>query len=180
MSYAIFGLALLALLHFVYESILAPSFRMKLHFELQALRDDLRRLQLTSGPSPSDENFRYLDESLDALTLMLHRFDTGTLAAVGREMRRNPDLRGRVERRRRMLNECDVHEVVRARQQIVRIATRALLVNHGAWCIYIVPVAFGYFGLRNVRRLIVATISLPKPDLFRIAPNSAQRAVHAR
>jgi hypothetical protein len=171
MSYAIFFLVILAMLHFIYESILAPSFRMKLHFDLCALRDELRRIQWVYGPAQSEENLRYLNESLRALASVLHRFDVGTLAAVRQEMTRNPALRKEIEQRGRMLEGCAVPEAIEIRERLVRIACRALLVNHGAWCIYVVPVAFGCFGFGNARRLIGAAVSLPVSELSRIMPN---------
>lgn len=91
MSYAILSLALLALFHFIYESILAPSFRMKLHFELGALQDQLRCLQREG--SVRVEHARYLDDSLSSLLCMLHRFDVAMLVAVGQEVRL-PDVFG--------------------------------------------------------------------------------------
>src|SRR5690349_485204 len=100
MSYAIFCLVILAMLHFIYESILAPSFRMKLHFELCALRDELRRMQWGRRGAQGEENFQYLNESLNALASVLHRFDVGTLAAVKQEMMRNPVLKKEAEQRR--------------------------------------------------------------------------------
>jgi hypothetical protein len=152
---------------------------MKLRFELRALRDELRRLRWTSSYSAGEENFRHLDESLAALISVLHQFDAGTLAAAKQELRRNPDLRKQVEQRARILDACDIPEVIQVRQQILRIATQALLVNHGAWCIYVLPAAFAYFSLSSLKRLIATTVSLPKPDLFRIAP-SAGHATYGR
>ena len=175
MSYAIFGLALLALLHFVYESVLAPSFRMRLHFELRALRHELRRLRATAQPFEREQSLCYLDESLTALTSVLHRFDAATLAAVAREIERDPNLREQVEQRRRALDTCGVPELLEARQRILHVATRALIVNHGAWCLYVLPMALGYLSIGNLRRLIRAAVSLPETDLFRIAPSSDRR-----
>jgi hypothetical protein len=165
MSYMMFGLAILALLHFVYESTLAPSFRMKLHFDLCALRGALRRLRLARGQALSQEGCSGLDESLRALDSMLHRFDLGMLAAVRRELARNPALRRHVEQRGRMLDACTVPEAIEIRERLLHIASRALLVNHGAWCIYILPAVLGCLSFRNARRLIGAAIAVSQPGV---------------
>ena len=170
MSYVILGFALLALFHFIYEGILAPSFRMKLRFDLCALRDELNRLKRDSGAAFDDERFCHLHDSLTALIATLHRFDVSTLLAVSQEIGRNPELREKVERRERMLDTCGVPELRDLRRRSLVIATRALAVNHGGWCIYGIPMVLGYLSLRKMGALIRATASLSKPDLFRIAP----------
>jgi hypothetical protein len=175
MSYLIFGLALLALFHFVYESILAPSLRMKLHFELCALRDELRRLNWTRGRELTRENYDYLDEALLCLDSMLHRFDVGTLSAVSQELTRDPDLKREVEQRGRTLDGCAIVEAIEIRERLLRIASRALLINHGAWYIYVLPALFGWFGCGSARTLIRSAVSVPRSDLFRIAPTTAER-----
>ena len=176
MSYVIFGLALLALFHFVYEAILAPSFRMKLHFELCALRDDLRRLNWTRGRELTRENYAYLDDALLCLDSMLHRFDVGTLTAVRQELARNPELKREVEQRGKVLDGCPMIEAIEIRDGLLRIASRALLINHGAWCIYVLPAVFGCFSLGSARMLIRSAVSVPKSELLRITPNAVERA----
>ena len=176
MSYVLFGLLLLAFFHFVYESILAPSFRMKLHFELCALRDQLRRLNWTRGQELTRANYAYLDEALLCLDSMLHRFDVSTLSAVRQELTRDPELKREVEQRGRTLDGCPMIEAIEIRERLLHIASRALLINHGAWCIYVLPAVFGHFGFGSARMLIRSAVSVPRSALLRIAPNTAERA----
>jgi hypothetical protein len=176
MSYVLFGLVVLALLHFVYESILAPSFRMKLHFELDALREELRRSKENRGQELTPGDYANLDEAAVCLDSMLHRFDLGTLSAVRQALTRDPELRREVAQRRKALDGCSRAEVIEIRERLVDIASRALLVNHGAWCIYIVPAVLGCLCFESARAQIRSVVSVPKADLFRIAPSSAGRA----
>jgi len=162
MSYVLFSLAVLALLHFVYESILAPSFRMKLHFELCTLREELRRLNWTQGQELTRGTYTYLDEALTCLDSMLHRFDVGTLIAVRQALARDPELRREVEQRARSFDSCSVSGAIEIRERLVHIASRALLVNHGAWCIYLFPAVFGCFSLKRARAQIRSAVSIPR------------------
>jgi hypothetical protein len=57
-------------------------------------------------------------------------------------------------------------------QECVRGADRA-------WCIYIVPMAFGCFGLSSLRRLIAATVSLQARSLQNRAEFRAAGGGHA-
>jgi hypothetical protein len=170
MSYVIFGLAVLALFHFIYESILAPSFRMKLHFELCALRDELRRLNWTRGQELTRGTYAYLDEALVCLDSMLHRFDVGTLTAVRRALTRDPGLKREIEERAKALEACPMIEAIEIRERLVRIATRALLINHGAWCIYVLPAVLGCLSFGSARAQIRSAVSVPRSELSRIAP----------
>lgn len=173
MNYAILVLVILALFHFIYESILAPSFRMKLRFDLEALRRRLFRLQTVNADSRNEGHFQYLDDSSSALLEMLHRFDAGTLVAVTQEMRRNTALRRQVDLRVQELDACASPEVRAVWRDIRSVATRALLVNHGGWFIYVLPLAPSCFVLRHLGQVIKASASVPKPELFRILRCSA-------
>ncbi|MGH8330614.1 MAG: hypothetical protein ACRER3_22985, partial [Pseudomonas fluorescens] len=65
MTYAVLSFMFLAFVHFVFESILAPSFRLKLRFEIFALRDELRLLKIECESSLHDKHFEYLQSSLN-------------------------------------------------------------------------------------------------------------------
>lgn len=170
MSYIIFTFALLALFHFIYEGILAPSFRMKLRFDLCALQGDLDRLSARQPGAPLEQHYCQLRDSVTALIAMLHRFDAATLVVIEQALRSDQLLRERLEARERTLNACDVPEVRELRERFFRIATYAMAVNHGGWSVYGFPIVLAYLGLARVRRLIRAAASLSTPDLLRIAP----------
>jgi hypothetical protein len=169
-SYLILIVAFLVLFHFVYESILAPSFRLKLRFELLCLRDELRMLKIQLGDSLGDEHFHRLRDSINALISMLYRFDVVTLATLQREIRRRPDLRDRVELRARLLDSCGVPQAQRIRQRSLVIATKAIAVNSGGWCVFLVPPALAYLGIYRLRTLVKASVSLSEWDLSRVVP----------
>src|SRR5688572_28045975 len=97
MSYLIVTLFLLAIFQWVYESILAPSFRLDLRLRLFALRDELSDLKASSGRPPGDEQSFALLDSMNNLIAGLERFDIAMLAAVEREVRRSPELLARAE-----------------------------------------------------------------------------------
>jgi hypothetical protein len=60
---AIVILISLAALHFVYESILAPSLRLSLRFTLFALRDEVRQLKIDCASSLSDNGTRAISHA---------------------------------------------------------------------------------------------------------------------
>jgi hypothetical protein len=57
MTIAIIVLMALAVFHFVYESIWAPSFRLSLRFRLFVMRDEVRQLKIECAETLGDEHF---------------------------------------------------------------------------------------------------------------------------
>jgi hypothetical protein len=55
MTTAIIIFLALTVFHFVYESILAPSFRLSLRFRLFVLGDEVRKLKIECAESLNDE-----------------------------------------------------------------------------------------------------------------------------
>jgi hypothetical protein len=170
MTLAIYILAFLAILHFVYKSILAPSFRLTLRFQLFELRDEVRALKIECQGSLSDNHFDYLRDSINALICELYRFDAATLALAEHESRRDPEFRKRAEDRARILDDCDIPDARRIRSKSVEIATKALLVNSGASGLYLIPIALGFAGYSMLKHKIRIIASLSGPDFKRVSP----------
>lgn len=170
MSYLIATLAVVALLSFVYESILAPSLRLTMRFELFALRDDLRRLKIVGGVS--DRHFQYLQDSINTLISVLHRFDLAAITGIERELQRNVMLRQYVAARSRVLEDCRSPAAAEIYRRTLRIAVRALLVNSGAWVIYVGPVVAAFSSVSKLKASFKATldvsVSLRERELQRL------------
>jgi len=179
-TYMILGLLIMASVHFIYEGILAPSFRLKLRFELFSLRDELRQLKIDCAQSLSDKHFDYLQDSLNGLIAVLHRYDAGTLAAVEHELRTNPELRADIEARVRILDDCNIPRARTIRNRSLWIAGKALATNNGAWFCYLLPLALPLFFVSRLKKLIRASLSLSEPDLNKVAPFAEQRAATPR
>jgi hypothetical protein len=180
MGYLLVMLLVVALYHFIYESILAPSMRLKLRFELFVLRDRVRKLKIENSEYFKDKHFHYLQDSLNNLIALLARFDCATLVRIESEMKRHPELRKRAEERSRTLDDCDLEEVRVIRYESLKLASTALVVNSGGWLIYILPplaVAAAWFGLSSsvssFKRRIKAVMAIPQSDMKKVAPEEA-------
>lgn len=145
MTYLLLVLAVAALAHFVYESILAPSLRLKLRFKLFALQDQLRILKICNDAELDDKHYRYLEKSPHSLIRMLHRIDLATLASSELAYQRDPKFRERVTERSRILDDCAVDQAKQIRAESLRIATKALVVNSGAAFVLFFPITLLMF-----------------------------------
>lgn len=179
MSYLVLGLFFLAIAHFIYESILAPSFRMDQRFQLFALRDELCLLKIDRGQEVDDKHFHYLQDSINALLAFLPRFDAATLAAIERQLKHDPGLKKKVEARSRVLDDCRMPELISIRKRTLVAAAKTFLVNTGGWGIYLLPIAGVMVCLSSLKNRIKPAISLSTPDFQKVIPDGRSVEVAA-
>jgi hypothetical protein len=168
---AIIVLVALAVFHFVYESILAPSFRLSLRFRLFVLRDEVRQLKIECVRSLNDEHFVFLQDSINGLISILHRFDMASLFGVEFESRKDPEFLKQAEARSRMLDDCKIPRVREIGNQALKIAAEALFVNSGAWVVlFFGPWVVALIGYSEAKKRIRIFASLTGQDFKRISP----------
>jgi hypothetical protein len=162
-------IAVAAAYHFIYEGILAPSFRLSLRFKLFALRDRVRELKMIHGDQLDSAAFGYLQDSVNTGIRILPDFTFGTLAQAKELLKNHPELRNRLAERDRLLESCRVPEVSQIWKQASGIMEQALFVNSGGWLIYVVPVGLvaAFFGFisSGVKKLLL----MPQEQIDQIA-----------
>lgn len=166
MYYCIMMLAAGAILHFVYELIIAPSLRLELRLALVRLENEVRLLKIQNS-GVVERQLGELQDSVNALTCMLFKFDLVTLHAISEEIDRDAALKRRVEARARILDDCVLPEVLALRRKQIRIATKALAVNSGPMMLWSVVPASLFVGYHTVFRKIKNSLTVPAPDLER-------------
>jgi hypothetical protein len=141
MVYLVYIIVFLALLHFIYEGIIAPSLRLKLRFELFRLRDGLRLLKVDRPEDVSDQAFRALQEVINNSLRILHRADIATVWQAHRKIADDPKLARLRDNRVRVLRDelNDTTRQIYAQQ--TKLFALALLVNNGMLVLYLSPLA---------------------------------------
>src|SRR5947208_1510809 len=99
MEYGVIVFALLALGHFVYEGIVAPTWLLHERFKLFALRDELRRLKIARRDGLAAKHFDYLQGAINGLIHNAERIDATMLVALQRRAKRDPQFLAKVEAR---------------------------------------------------------------------------------
>lgn len=183
MTYFIFALACVALCHFVYEAILAPSLRLELRFELFRLRDEVRRLKIDNlsarakEPEFVDAHYEYLQDSINALICILDRYDVTAIWTITNRINRDETLRLRVEARARLLDDYALPAVLSVRNRQLHIAAKVLAVNSGPMLFLLLAPALalrGYKAVRGkIRGEIKASLTVPGTDLKRCIPRES-------
>lgn len=183
MYYCIMILAAGAVLHFVYESIVAPSLRLELRLALIRLANEVRRLKIQNSAAADEQSEiveRQLDElqdSIDSLACILFKFDLVTIHAISKEIDRDAGLKRRVEARARILDDCVLPEVQALRREQIRIATKALAVNSGPMLLWSAVPASLFIGYHAVFNKIMNSLTVPAPDLKRFILDEGSLAV---
>ena len=171
MTTAIIVLLILAVFHFVHESILAPGFRLSLRFRLIVLRDEVRQLKIECAESLHDEHFVFLQDSINGLISMLHRLNMATLFGFEFESRRDPQFLEQAQERSRLLDDCRIPRIREIRKQALKIATEALFVNSGAGLVlFFAPWIVASIGYSEAKKRIRVFASLTRQDFKRISP----------
>lgn len=165
MSIILIVLSFLAIGHFIYEAIIAPSLRLSVRFDLFALRDELRALKIEQGDALSNKHFEYLQDSINAIVLMLPRFDAGMLNSMNKELENNKELEAKVEARVKVLDDCVTPSVSKIREKSLRLAYAAFAINTGMLFLFLLPLIM----LINLKKRLRSLVSLSKPDLEKIA-----------
>jgi hypothetical protein len=161
----------LALIHFIYESILAPSWRLSLKYRLFALRDELRALKADCRVRLDDEHYAYLQSSIDTMIAMLHRYDIAAIAASQLRCRRDPEFRRRIDVRAQMLEDRNIPQAQSIRRRSVELIAQAIAINSGMLCVPL-SVVTG-IGSPIVEKLLRNLTALSRQELESVLPNAS-------
>lgn len=142
----------LALAHFIYESILAPSWRQTLRFRLFALCDEVRALRADYHGLPDDEHFAHLQASIETMITMLHRYDIAAAIAAEFRYHRDPFFRRRIDIRAAALDDCDIPRAQSIHRRSVELMARAIAVNNGMLCAPLYPFALMGVGFSTLQK----------------------------
>jgi hypothetical protein len=160
-----------AILHFVYESILAPSWRLRLRYRLFALRDELRDIKTTSGDALDDRHYRYLQASINIQLANLYRYDFATFVSAEFKYRTNPRFKKLVDSRSDLLDDCNIPEAKSIRNRSLKSVAAAIAINSVPLCIFLLPIVVLTRELPKIIRIPIKKIaSLSEPSFERVDP----------
>lgn len=157
-------LLLVCLWHLVYESMVAPTLRMRIRNELFRQRDTLRLLRIKG--EIDDQVFSLLQEGLNNAIAFLHTLTPSVMYEIRSETRTNTSLRRQIRRRWQRIDSCNHPEIRAMGLRLGELLQMAFAVNAGGWFIFVVPMGFVLSAAETVRRLI----AIPERDARRFRP----------
>lgn len=166
MTATILILTCLAMMHFIYESIILPSIRLSLRFKLFALRDQLRSMVMQG--TASNEVFRIQQSSINNAINMLSWADQAMISRFERQLRDDEAMRKRVEKRVKIVEDYDSEEFQRVVRETSAVFQNAVIANMGAWFVYIVPIGVFFLCLNRLKCLAREMVSIPEGELGKV------------
>jgi hypothetical protein len=172
LTYFIFILGILSLVIWIYQSIILPSIRQRLRFELFSLRDLTRGLVINGKVREDSEAFYHLHDSLNILIKALPGFDLALVSAIETT---NPATRERAEKFQKLINNS-IPEVQEIFEKTVKVMTLALVANSLFWftsiLIAVIPIAIEQgiwmlcaIAFRQIRVWVLPAFELREKDL---------------
>jgi hypothetical protein len=131
--------AIATLWHFIYESILLPSFRMSMRFKLFKLRDELRQITLENPSKISQELFHEMDELICISIKILPRINFRLIKIAHSIIDSRPELIEQIAKRKAKVNECEIQRLRQISEECSETVIDAAMVNQGALFPYLIP-----------------------------------------
>lgn len=158
MATLLFILVLLAIFHFIYESIILPMLRLELRYKLFKLRDKLRLLKIEKPEEVEDNLFMVLDETICAVTNRLPFLSISARSDGFREYKNNENFRKSVDKRKSLIRNSENKTIQEINNELIEISTVGFILNSGGWFYIALPLilialifAFVFHKIKTLR-----------------------------
>lgn len=151
MTISLAVLFFLAIWHLIYEQALAPAMRMKQRDKLFALRDELRMVCIKDPEAIDVGTFNLLEGAINNYLRIKSNMDLITIYKINRMIEENGGLDPKIKR---AIAKIERHENPRVNaifQEAARVSALTVMINHGAWLLYIFPFVMVYWILRILK-----------------------------
>jgi hypothetical protein len=164
----LFTLIMLSIVIFIYESIILPSIRLRIRYQIFELRDKLRFLKIEKGDTFDDTVFRYSQESLNMLLAFLHRFDCAAFVEAERIFQKEPEIHRKALERQKILDGCNIEEFKQIRNKYIEVAILSAAANSlGLLVLLILPI-IAFKGMKSIndwaKNITAQLFSVPERD----------------
>lgn len=163
-------LTAIATFHFLMESIIAPSVRLSVRFQLFALRDRVRALRMKCGDALDSETYHFLESSISRTIKHLSNINLTGMVEAHRFLENNPERRVEIEWIIRKLEDSSIDEVCTIMKEHSKLFGNAMAINASGWWIYIVPVLFVLAFVNKCRAIVQMLSFLREEEMDKFLP----------
>lgn len=157
-------LALVSAFHFIYESTILPSLRLKNRIRLFALRDKLRRLKIQQ-PDLDEQAYAYVQETINGFAKYLSVVDVAFIIATAQMVENDPAVKERVEKRIAKIENANSPELKAIVSEVHSIIKDTALANNGMWFLYLTPLVMLLSGITSFLKSLRVTTCVPQREL---------------
>lgn len=162
-------LIIFAIFHFIYESILLPSFRLELRYKLFELRDELRNIKSEKNSKVSDDVFYLLEGTVCTVINRLPFFSLSARMDAFKEYESNKSFQNRVEKRKNILESCQDDRIKKINKELIDIATVAFILNSGGWIYIVIPFLLLVFAFAFITKSIRSVKNMLIKETYKVA-----------
>jgi len=165
-------LSIIALFHFVYEAIIAPSLRMHFRNKLFVLRDEIRSVRM-DGVHPDDEKaFWYTHDGINSFLSRLPLLTISARVKATLAYAEDADLQTLMKERRAMLANCKDERIRDIFERTSHLLEEVFVVNMGAWAIYVLPIVGFFASIGGLKKLVTNLILMPEKKREEVIPKT--------
>lgn len=136
-----------ALMHFIYEGIVAPTLRDNLKHQMFELRDQLRAIQITEKEKCPREAFDIAHQGINQYVNRLHWLTASFMFEFNRA-HVDAKVRERVNRRREIVARCGEPEIQRIVKDANHVVGNAFAVNSFPLIVYFIIILALYAAMK--------------------------------
>jgi len=160
---------MLALFHFYYQSVVAPTLILFLRFRLFALRDELRGIMIEEAPDVPSALY-VVENSINTAIRILHSVTISGLLYADSQIRNHVELQRRIEERNDLIANCQIPKVKEIERQASTLVAGAFLANSGGWFIYLLPIALTWASFSGLFQLLKRILVIKESEFEVIVP----------
>lgn len=170
MEYLILGFLALAFCHFFYESIVAPTVRARIRFDLFVARARLNIIKRQNKASFDERHYVHLRDSLNSLINHMYRMELLTAIHALMCVKSDAQLRKVVDARARVLDDCNLKSVKDVRASSLALMAQVIRANCFGWFFFLFPFVYVEVCYTYIRDKLKILLAVPDKSLEYIAP----------
>lgn len=149
LSWLIIFIFAVSAVHFIYQGILLPTIRLKIRFQLFALRDELRNEFIKN---PFDKKvFVNLNDGINGVIERLHKVDFMSLVSMSQAFKQDPALEARSDENSKAVEMCG-EKVVAIRDKAIGMVGLTFLANSAGGIAILFPIAIFIYACSKILR----------------------------
>lgn len=161
-------LVVLAVVHFIYDSIIRPSLLVGLRHDLFILRDALRDTKVVKSEGCTPAAFDIVHAGINNLIGRLESLTVSLPVRVQSVLKADPSLKESVRARQQVVEASSCEDLLKIHRLAVQKVELAMMVNIGALFLYLVPVAVVAFAWAAITKFAKLLLTIPTSDANRL------------
>lgn len=144
----------LAMLHYLYEAVLAPTFRLKIRHELFELRDSLHKIKLDKLSKDDREIVAIIEASINNVLDRMTHINIVNIIRLHSEYAHDKEFKKIIDDFKAKMSISHNDGIKNIDRHLTILTGKALLANNAALLVYLSPIFIAIRLISNVYRYV--------------------------